>query len=135
MNLPRGLLLGNCSQLIQNKTKQKQCAVTHENFEFAKELLRVPNNCSQKVSQYVAVCVVNSSVLALIYSVYTDKALAWLSFRKIYVPNASFSKNVLQITGINFQASNYNLAQWILRRILPPSISLADFEMQIFLRM
>ena len=104
-------------------------------FAFAKELLRVPNECSQKLSQYVAVCVVNSSVLALISSVYIDKALAWLSFRKIYVPNASFSKNVLQITDINFQASNHNLAQWIVRRILPPSISLADFKMQIFLRM
>ena len=93
----------------------------------------MPNECSQKVSQYVAVCVVNSSVLAS--SVYIDKALAWLSFRKIYVPSASFSKNVLQIIDINFQASNYNLAQWIMRRILPPSISLADFKMQIFLRM
>ena len=95
----------------------------------------MPNECSQKVSQYVAVCVVNSSVLALISSFYIDKALAWLSFRKIYVPNASFSKNVLQIIDINFQASNYNLAQWIMRRILPPSISLADFKMQIILRM
>ena len=95
----------------------------------------MPNDCSQKVSQYVAVCVVNSLVLALISSVYIDKALAWLSFRKIYVPNGSFSKNVPQIIDINFQASNYNLAQRILRCILPPSISLADFEKQIFLRM
>ena len=39
-------------------------------FAFAKELLRVPNDCSKNVSQYIAVCVVHSSVLAWIYSVH-----------------------------------------------------------------
>ena len=66
-----------------------------------KELLRVPNNCSQKVSQYIAVCVVHSSDLARISLVYLDKVLAWLSFTKINVLKASFSKNLLQITDIN----------------------------------
>ena len=66
-----------------------------------KELLRVPNDCSQKVSQYIAVCVVHSSDLAWISLVHLDKVLAWLSFTKIYVLKASFSKNLLQITDIN----------------------------------
>ena len=61
----------------------------------------MPNDCSQKVSQYVAVCVVHSLVLAWIFSVHVDKVLAWLSFRKFYVFEASFSKNLLQITHIN----------------------------------
>ena len=44
--------------------------------------------------------------------------LARLSFRKIHVLKASFSKNVLQITDINFLPTIiyiYKLAQWILR--------------------
>ena len=50
------------------------------------------------MSQYV-VCVVLSW---LGYHVDIDEVLAWLSFRKIYVLKASFSKNMLQITEINF---------------------------------
>ena len=66
-----------------------------------KELLRVPNDCSQKVSQYIDVCVIHSSDLGWISLVHLDKGLAWLSFRKIYVLKASFNKNILQITDIN----------------------------------
>ena len=58
-----------------------------------KELLRVSNDCIQKVSQYIAVCAVHSSDLAWISLVHLDKVLAWLSFRKICVLKASFSKN------------------------------------------
>ena len=50
-------------------------------------------------------------------SVHIDKVLAWLVFRKIYVLKASFSKNLLQITDINFLPTILELAQWILRRI------------------
>ena len=53
---PLGLVLGNCPQ-IQNKTFSKNGTVT-KIFVFAKELLRVPNDCSQKVLQFIAVCVV-----------------------------------------------------------------------------
>ena len=49
-----------------------------------KELLRVQNDCSQKVSQYIDVCEVHSSELAWISLVHLDKVLAWLSFRKIH---------------------------------------------------
>ena len=63
----------------------------------------MPNDCSQKVSQYIDidVCVVHSSGLAWISLVHLDKVLAWLSFREIYVLKASFSKNIMQITDIN----------------------------------
>ena len=70
-----------------NETKQTLIKDT-KNLAFAKDLLRVPNDGSQNVSQYIAVCVVHSSVLAWISrSVHIDKVLAWLSFRKIYVPS------------------------------------------------
>ena len=62
----------------------------------------MPNDCSQKVSQYIAVCVVHSSVLTWISSVHIGKVGAWLWLRKIYVLKESFSKNLLQITVINF---------------------------------
>ena len=45
--------------------------------------------------------IVHSSVLAWISSVHIDKILAWLSFRKMYVLKASFSKNLLQYTDKN----------------------------------
>ena len=69
---------------LEFKIKQsKNCTVT-QIFASAKELLLVPNeNCSQKVSHCIAVCVVQSSLLAWISSVYMDKALAWMSFRNI----------------------------------------------------
>ena len=60
------------------------------------------NDCSQKVSQLIVVCVVHSSLLAWISSVHIDKVLAWLRSRKVYVLNASFSKTFLQITDLNF---------------------------------
>ena len=85
------------------KTKQKRYSNTF--FYLPKnygQLLLVPNGCSQKVSQFIAVCVVHSSLLAWISSVHIDKVLAWLSFRKIYVLMTSFSKNFVQITDINF---------------------------------
>ena len=59
--------IGNRSQ-IQNKTKQK-CII----FFFAKEPSHAPNDCSQKVSQFISVCVVHSSLLAWISSVHIDK--------------------------------------------------------------
>ena len=84
---------------LKFKIKQsKNFIVTHKFLHFPKKLLRVPNDWSQNVSQYV-VCVVLSW---LGYHVDIDKVLAWLSFRKIYVLKASFSKNLLQITEINF---------------------------------
>ena len=60
---PRRLVLGNCPQ-IQNKAKQKLYSNT-KIFAFAKELLRVPNDCSQNVSHYIAVCLVHSLTLGL----------------------------------------------------------------------
>ena len=54
------------------------------------------------MSQYIAVCVVHSSFLAWISSVHIEKVLSWLGFRKNYVLKASFSKNLLQITDVNF---------------------------------
>ena len=62
----------------------------------------MPNDCSQKMSQYITVCVVHSSVLAWISSVHIDKVIAWLRFRKICVLKASFSKNLLQIQGCSW---------------------------------
>ena len=47
--------------------------------------------------------------------VHIDEVLAWLSFRKIYILKASFSKNLLQITDINF------LPTVSLEVYLPPS--------------
>ena len=41
-------------------------------------------------------------ILALISSVHMDKVLVWPRFKKVYVLKASFSKNFLQITDINF---------------------------------
>ena len=64
---PGGLGLGNRSQ-IQNKTKQK-CII----FFFAKEPSHAPNDCSQKVSKFISVCVVYSSLLAWISSVHIGK--------------------------------------------------------------
>ena len=89
----------NCAQ-IQNKTKRKLFSNT--NFCICQRTIRVPNECSQKVLQYIAVGVVHSSILAWIFSVHKDKVLAWLSLRTIYVRKASFSKNLLQIADINF---------------------------------
>ena len=89
----------NCAQ-IQNKTKRKLFSNT--NFCICQRTIRVPNECSQKVSQYIAIGVVHSSILAWIFSVHRDKVLAWLSLRTIYVRKASFSKNLLQIAEINF---------------------------------
>ena len=88
----------NCAQ-IQNKTKRKLFSNTH--FCICQRTIRVPNECSQKVLQYIAVGVVHSSILAWIFSVHNDKVLAWLSLRTIYVRKASFSKNLLQIVDIN----------------------------------
>ena len=65
----------------------------------------VPNHCSQKVLQFIAVCGVHSSLSAWISSVHMDKELAWLRFRKVYVLTESFSKTFLQITDINFRPS------------------------------
>ena len=54
------------------------------------------------VKTYHSVLLFASSFLAQISSIHIDKVLAWLSFRKIYVLKASFIKNLLQITDINF---------------------------------
>ena len=62
-----------------------------------KELLRVPNDCSQKVSKLIGVCVVHSSLLAWIFSVHIDEVLVWLRFRKVYAHKASFSKTFLTL--------------------------------------
>ena len=55
---PRGMYLE-----IALKLKIKQSKNLYSDiriFAFAKELLRVSNNCSQKVSQYIAVYVAHS---------------------------------------------------------------------------
>ena len=55
---PRGIYLE-----IALKLKIKQSKNLYSDiriFAFAKELLRVSNNCSQKVSQYIAVYVAHS---------------------------------------------------------------------------
>ena len=44
-------------------------------------------------------------ILALIFSVHMDKVLVWPRFRKVYVLKASFSKNFLQVTDINFPST------------------------------
>ena len=52
---------------LKYKIKQsKNGTVTHIFFLFAKELLLAPIDCSLKVSQYIAVCVVHPSPLAWI---------------------------------------------------------------------
>ena len=89
-------------------------------------VLRVPNDCSQKVLQYLAVCVVQYSVLALISSVHVDKVLAWLSFRRIQALKASFGKKLPQINERNCP-SNQKLAQWILRRTFPSQYKRSRF--------
>ena len=72
-------------------------------FVFAKELLRVPNDYSQKVLQfYIAVCVVHSLLSAWISLVHIDKVLAWMCFSNLYVLKASFSKTFLQVADLNF---------------------------------
>ena len=51
--------------VLKSKMKQsKNCTVTHKFLHLQKELLRVLNDYSQKVSQYIAVCLVHSPVLA-----------------------------------------------------------------------
>ena len=50
----------NCPQ-IQKKKKQ----FSNIFFLFAEELLPVPSECRQKVSQFMAVCVVHSSLFTL----------------------------------------------------------------------
>ena len=67
------IVLGNCPQ-IQNNTKQKSYSNT--NFCICQRAIIGPNDCSQKVSQYIAVCIVHSSLLAWISSVHIDKVLA-----------------------------------------------------------
>ena len=85
------------------KTKQSKNGTVTLIFVFAKELSRVPNNCSQKVSQFITICVSSSSsLLASISSVLINKVLAWLRLRKVYVLKASFSKSLLQIADLNF---------------------------------
>ena len=95
---------GACTRKLPaySKLNKENCSKHIKFSAFAKELLRVPNDCCQKVSHYIAFCVVHSSVLAWISSFHIDRVLAWLSLRKIYVLKASFSKNLLQITDINF---------------------------------
>ena len=87
------------------KRKVKQSNYVDSNisiFVFGKELLRVPNDWSQKVLQFIAVYEVHSTLSASISLVHIDKVLALLRFRKVYVLKASFSKTFLQITDINF---------------------------------
>ena len=72
----------------------------------------MPNDCSQKVPQFIAVCVVHSSLLAWISSVHIEKVLAWLCFKTVYVLKASFGKTFLQIAECLHKFSSiYNLAQ------------------------
>ena len=86
---------------LKFKIKQrKNCTITHKIFPSAKELhvlLVSTNDCSRKVSQYIAVCVVHSSLLAWISSLHIDKVLAWMSSKNIHV----LGKNLLQIMDIN----------------------------------
>ena len=56
--------------------------------------------------QLNAVCLVHSSLLAWISSVHTDKVLAYLRFKKVFVLKASFSKTFLQIDSKGLDSSN-----------------------------
>ena len=89
---------------LKYKVKQSNNGtITYKFLGFAKELLRVPNGCSQKVLQFIAVSVVHSSLSAWISPVHIDKVLTWLRFRKVYVLKVSFSKTFLvKISDINF---------------------------------
>ena len=99
------------------------------------KLLHLPNNyylcqmiaVENSVSQHIAVCVVHSSVLASISSVHIDKILAWMSFRKIYVLQASFSKNFLKITDVKFPFI-YKLAQSFWDANFPAYISSSEYK-------
>ena len=63
---------------------------------------------------------------------YRQSTCIWLRFRKLYVRQASFRKTLLQISDINSKSSNYELAQWILRRTFHSAkVSLGDFETEI----
>ena len=86
---------------LKYKGKQSKNGTVTQKYLYlqARELLRVPSDCSQKVSQFIAVCV---GSLFTLDEVHTGKALEWLSFRNAYVLKASFGKNFLQITDINF---------------------------------
>ena len=113
------------SEIAPYSKLNKENRSKHIKFSaFAKELLRVPNDCCQKVSHYIADCLVHSSVLAWISSVHIDRILAWLSLRKIYVIKASFSKNLLQITDINFLPT-ISQPNGFWDAYPPPSISLS----------
>ena len=94
-------------------TQSKNCTVT-QILSSVKELLIVPNDCSQKVSQFVAVGIVHSSILAGISLVHIDNVLGWLSFRKIYV--ASWQVSVKPCCNFKLLSRhkfpfNYKLAQ------------------------
>ena len=47
----------------------------------------MPNDCSHKVSQYLAVCAVNSSVLDWISSVHIDVVVQFYLWFKFYFPS------------------------------------------------
>ena len=47
----------------------------------------MPNDCSHKVSPYIAVCVVNSSVLDWISSVHIDVVVQFYLWFKFYFPS------------------------------------------------
>ena len=111
------------------KVKQGNNAYSNINFwDLLKNILRVPNDCSQKVLQFIAVWAVHSSLSAWISSVHIDKVLAWLRFRKVYVLKASFSKTFLQITF----PPNYKQVQTILRRKFPSKYKPSRFWNAIF---
>ena len=88
---------------LKFKIKQsKNCTVTHKFLHFPTNYNECQMIAVKKCQIILLLRGVHSSVLAWISTVHTNKELAWLSFRKIYVLKASFSKNVLQITDMNF---------------------------------
>ena len=81
---------------LKFKIKQsKNCTVTHKFLHFPTNYSECQMIAVKKCQSILLLRVVHSSVLAWISSVH-------LSFKKIYVLKASFSKNLLQITDINF---------------------------------
>ena len=104
-----GSKISHCQNTLKFTCKTSACKSSCKNL---REFFCVDFSCKSatlhaiyvrvSAAMPVACTVVHSSLLAWISLVHKDKVFAWLSFRKIYVLKASFSKNFKQITDINF---------------------------------
>ena len=57
-------MLGNCPQIQKTKKQSKNSTVTCNCFYLPKKYYVCQKDCSQKVLQLIAVCIVHSSLLA-----------------------------------------------------------------------